>query len=64
MKDGHIAKLTPEQLDSFFSTQFYAKLVDSLSQKWPTKDSTYADLWQGIMDCKCSTAISDDEYDF
>lgn len=63
IKDGHVAKLAPEQLDSFFSTQFYAKLVDSLSKKWPTKDPTYAELWQGIMDCKCSTTIADDEYD-
>ena len=38
MKDGHVAKLTPEQLDAFFSTPFYAKLVNALSKKWPTSD--------------------------
>lgn len=59
--DNHIAKLSPEQLDGFFSTKFYAKLVDSLSKIWPTKDPTYADLFNGIMSCKCSTEISEEE---
>lgn len=61
IKDGHVAKLSPEQLDSFFSTQFYAKLVDALSRRWPTKDQTYAALWQGVMDCDCSTSIFENE---
>ena len=59
--DGHIAKLTPEQLDGFFSTKFYAKLVDALSKKWPTSDPTYAELYKAVMDCVCSTDIADDE---
>lgn len=61
MKDGHVAKLSPEQLDGFFSTKFYASLVDALSKKWPTKDQMYADLWQAVMDCRCSTALNEDE---
>ena len=40
IQDGHVAKLSPEQLDSFFATKFYARLVDALSKKWPTKDPT------------------------
>ena len=59
--DGHVAKLSPEQLDTFFSTQFYADLVNALSKKWPTKDQMYADLWRAVMDCDCSTAIKDNE---
>lgn len=61
MQDGHVAKLTPEQLDAFFSTKFYARLVNALSKKWPTKDPTYAELWRAVMDCDCSTEIKDDE---
>lgn len=64
IQDGHVAKLSPEQLDSFFSTQFYANLVNALSKKWPTKDPTYAELWQVIMDCNCSTTIKEDEYSY
>ena len=60
-QDGHVAKLTPEQLDSFFSTKFYVRLVNALSKKWPTKDPTYAELWQAVMDCDCSTEIKDEE---
>lgn len=59
--DGHAAKLSPEQLDGFFTTKFYARLVDALSKKWPTKDPTYAELWRGIMDCDCSTTLTEDE---
>ncbi len=61
IQDGHIAKLSPSQLDSFFSTKFYAKLVNTLSKKWPTSDPTYAELYKAVMDCDCSTRISGDE---
>ena len=60
-QDGHIAKLSPEQLDSFFSTKFYAKLVNSLSKKWPTSDPQYAELYKAVMECSCSTQIREDE---
>ena len=63
VQDGHIAKLTPEQLDGFFSTKFYAKLVDSLAKKWPTSDPQYGDLYKAILGCDCSTVISEDEMD-
>ena len=61
IQDGHIAKLSPEQLDSFFSTKFYANLVNSLSKKWPTTDPQYADLYNAVMNCICSTEILEDE---
>ena len=60
-QDGHVAKLTPDQLDQFFSTKFYAKLVDRLAKIWPTSDPTYAKLYDVVMNCKCSTAISEEE---
>lgn len=59
--DGHVAKLTPEQLDGFFSTKFYAKLVNKLSKIWPTSDPQYADLFLAVTSCASSTAISDKE---
>ena len=62
IQNGHIAKLSPEQLDDFFSTQFYAKLVNSLAKKWPTTDPEYADLYKAVMSCDCSTEISKEEY--
>ena len=61
VQDGHVAKLTPEQLDGFFSTRFYAQLVDALAKKWPTSDSQYAELYDAMLNCKCSTAISEEE---
>lgn len=61
IQDGHIAKLSPEQLDKFFSTQFYANLVDALSKKWPTSDPQYAQLFKAVMECICSTCIREDE---
>lgn len=60
-KDGHIAKLSIEQLDQFFSTQFYAKLVDSLAKIWPTSDPQYAELYNAVTNCIPSTAISEEE---
>lgn len=62
IQNGHIAKLSPEQLDSFFSTKFYAKLVDSLAKKWPTTDPEYANLYKAVMSCDCSTEINEDEF--
>lgn len=61
IQDGHIAKLTPEQLDAFFATQFYARLVNKLSKVWPTSDPQYAQFFKAVMECICSTAIQEDE---
>lgn len=59
--DDHIGKLSPEQMDDFFSTNFYKKLVDALSNKWPTSDPTYAKLFEAVMNCDASTSINEDE---
>lgn len=61
--DGHIAKLSPEQLDAFFSTKFYARLVDKLAKNWPTSDPQYGDLYTAVMHCRSSIAIREDETD-
>lgn len=60
-QNGHIAKLSPEQLDDFFSTKFYARLVDKLAKIWPTSDPQYAKLYEAILECNSSTSISEDE---
>lgn len=62
--DKCIGKLSPEQLDDFFSTKFYAKLVNVLAKKWPTSDPTYAKLYQAIMDCNSTTDILANEYGY
>ena len=61
IQDGHIAKLSIEQLDDFFSTKFYAKLVDSLAKIWPTSDPQYAELYNAVTSCNSSTTIFEDE---
>ena len=61
IQNGHIAKLSPEQFDSFFSTKFYAKLVDKLAKIWPTSDPTYAKLYDAVLKCICDTSISKNE---
>lgn len=61
ISNGSIGKLSPEQLDEFFSTKFYANLINSIAKKWPTSDPNYAKLYQAMMDCKSTTYISDDE---
>ena len=61
LQNGHIAKLSIEQLDDFFSTKFYAKLVDKIAKIWPTSDPQYAKLYQAVLDCISSTTISEEE---
>ena len=61
VNNGHIAKLTPEQLDDFFTTNFYARLVDALAKIWPTTDKMFAELYEAVMKCKSSTSISEEE---
>lgn len=62
--DNHIGKLTPEQLDDFFKTQFYAKLIDTISKKWPTTDPNYSKLYQAMMACDVTTNILSNEYGY
>ena len=47
--DNHIGKLSTEQLDDFFGTNFYAKLVKSLANIWPTSDPQYAKLYEAVL---------------
>ena len=61
IQDGHIAKLSIEQLDDFFSTKFYAKLVETISKIWPTSDPQYAKLYDAVINCISSTTISEEE---
>ena len=59
--DGEIGKLSPEQLDDFFATNFYAKLIDTIAKRWPTTDPNYSKLYQAMMNCISTTRILDDE---
>jgi hypothetical protein len=59
--DDHVAKLSPEQMDDFFSTKFYKNLIDKLSNIWPTSDPMYAKLFTAVMECDSSTTITEEE---
>lgn len=61
IQDNHVAKLTPEQLDDFFSTEFYQKLKNRLNEIWPLSDPQYEKLYKGIEECRSSTTISESE---
>lgn len=61
IKDGRFGKLTPEQLDQFFKTEFYKKMVESLSKKWPLTDPKYGKLFQAVKRMDVSTEISEEE---
>ena len=61
IKDGRFGKLTPEQLDSFFKTEFYKRMVEALTKKWPLTDPKYGKLFQVVKQMDISTEISEEE---
>ena len=46
--DGKFMKLTADQMEDFFKSEFYKKMVESLSKKWPTSDPKYGKLFAAI----------------
>lgn len=61
IKDGRFGKLTLEQLDSFFKTEFYKRMVEALTKKWPLTDPKYGKLFQAVKQMDVSTEISEEE---
>lgn len=61
VKDGRFGKLSDQQLDQFFQTQFYKKMVDAIQKKWPLSDPTYGRMFQAISDMDIDFAMSDEE---
>lgn len=61
VKDGKFGKLSPEQFDSFFQSQFYQNMIKSLEGKWPLSDPKYGEMYDAVKTKNVSTSISDEE---
>lgn len=59
--DHHFGKLTPEQLDQFFKTRFYQRMLGALAKKWPLTDPMYGQLFDAVKQMNVSTEISEEE---
>ena len=55
-------KLSAEQFGQFFSTDFYRKMLESLSKKWPTTDSMYRGLLKACVHKKMRIGFSEEEF--
>lgn len=42
--DGKYGKLSPEQMDAFFRTDFFKRVLESVRKKWPASDPFYSEL--------------------
>jgi hypothetical protein len=61
VKDGKLGKLSPEQFDSFFQTQFYKKMEEALAKKWPLSDPKYGEMYNVVRGKNVSTSLSEEE---
>lgn len=59
--EGKLCKLSAEQMGQFFSSEFYRKMLESISQKWPTTDPTYERLLKACIHKKMRIGFSGDE---
>lgn len=50
MYNGQFCKLSPEQMQQFFSSEFYQKMLYSLAKRWPVSDPFYADLYNAVVE--------------
>lgn len=48
MVDGKLCKLSPDQMQKFFDSQFYSRMMKSLAQKWPVSDPLYCKLFNAV----------------
>ena len=52
-------KLSPDQMEQFFRTDFYNKMQAVLQQKWPISDPTYNDLYSGVINKQLDVSMSE-----
>lgn len=61
-------KLSPEQMEIFFESNFYSKLHKKLSGMWPTSDRLFGELIEAITNKKykidCGNEIVDEDFKF
>lgn len=55
--NGRFGKLSPEQMQQFFSSGFYLRMIDALSKKWPTSDPTYAKLFNAVCEKRLRVGV-------
>ena len=46
---NRICKLSPDQMEQFFNTQFYEKLLNKFYKEWPLTDRFYKKLYLGLL---------------
>lgn len=46
---GKVCALGPDQMEQFFGSGFYAKMVDSLRSKWPLTDPTFGRMFEAVL---------------
>ena len=46
--NGINVRLSPEQMEQFFMTKFYRKLMAKLQREWPLSDELYGSLYEGV----------------
>ena len=59
--EGKLCKLSAEQMGQFFSSEFYRKMLESISQKWPTTDPTYERLLKACVHKRMRIGFSGEE---
>ena len=61
IKDGKFGKLSPEQLDAFFQTEFYRRMEEAIAKKWPLSDPKYGEMYNAVRGKNVSTSLSEEE---
>jgi len=59
--DGQICKLSADQMEQFFKSEFYRKMLESLSKTWPAADPMYSGLLKACVHKKMRTGFSEKE---
>lgn len=57
-----ICKLSAEQMGQFFVSDFYRKMLESISKKWPMKDPMYKKLLKSCIHKKMRIGFSEEEF--
>lgn len=59
--NGKYGKLSPEQMDCFFRTEFFKNVINSVKKKWPAADPFYSELLSKIENLDVCSYVSEDD---
>lgn len=59
--DGKVCTLGPDQMEQFFASSFYAKMVESLKRKWPMTDPTFGRMFEAVLRKRMRIGLSEQE---